>query len=260
MKILAAKVFRSGVLALAIAGCTSSYAGIPVFDGPNMSQNAVAAMEAVAQTLTQLDQYATQMNQYDTQLSQYDNMLRNTVAPAAYIWDKANSIISKVVAAQDMSSYYSNQARDLDSYLDQFKSASYYRGSACYGASGCTDNDRQDIWKAQMQAQEAEKKSTDALFKSVDQQQVNLRADSAQLERLQAAATTADGQMKAIQYANQLASNQSAQLLQIRSLLTAQQSALANQMAAVNDEKARNSAMQQNMTSGSYTMDKAKTW
>lgn len=258
---LAAKFFSPGVLIMAFVTSASTFAtGIPVFDASNLSQNLVSAMEAVAQTLTQMDQYTTQINQYDTQLSQYDNMIKNTAAPTTYIWDKANSIITKVIDAQDMSDYYSNQAHDLDSYLNQFKSASFYRGSPCYGPTGCNDSDREAVWGAQLQAQDAEKKSTDALFKSVDQQQTNLRADAAQLERLQEAATTADGQMKAIQYANQLASNQSTQLLQIRALMAAQQSALANQMAARNDEKARNSAMQQNMTSGSYSMDTPKTW
>ena len=69
---------------------------------------------------------------------------------------------------------------------------------------------------------QAQKQANDGLFKGIDQQQDSLQADARQLERLQSAAQGAVGQMQAIQYANQLASAQGNQLLQIRGLLIAQ--------------------------------------
>ena len=63
-------------------------AGIPVIDGGNLVQNVMTAIESVAQTLKQIEQY-------QTQLQQYENMLQNTMAPAAYIWDQAQSPISR---------------------------------------------------------------------------------------------------------------------------------------------------------------------
>jgi P-type conjugative transfer protein TrbJ len=64
-----------------------------------------------------------------------------------------------------------------------------------------------------------------------------LKADARQLERLQSAAQGANGQMQAIGYANQLASQQANQLLQIRGLLIAQQNAMATKMQADADRK-----------------------
>ena len=60
-----------------------------------------------------------------------------------------------------------------------------------------------------------------------------------QLERLQSATSTADGQVKAIQYANQLASHQSNQLLQIRGLMLAQQNALVVRSQSDADQAAK---------------------
>ncbi|WP_436627462.1 type IV secretion system protein [Bordetella trematum] len=73
IRLLAAK----SAMAVAIATgfiTTPAYAGIPVIDGGNLVQNIMSAMEAVAQT-------AKQIEQYQTQLQQYENMLQNTMAP-----------------------------------------------------------------------------------------------------------------------------------------------------------------------------------
>ena len=64
------------------------------------------------------------------------------------------------------------------------------------------------------------------------------------------AATTADGQVKAIQYANQLASHQSNQLLQIRGLMVAQQNALVVRMQAQADLEAKQQAAHAASTEG----------
>ncbi|MGN5824896.1 hypothetical protein ACNQRN_30485, partial [Pseudomonas aeruginosa] len=84
--------------------------------------------------------------------------------------------------------------------------------------------------------------ANDALFKGLKDQQRNLTADARQLERLQAAAQGADGQMQAIGFANQLAANQANQLLQIRGLLIAQQNAVTTRMQAEADREAQQQA------------------
>lgn len=77
-KILAAK-FQSYRLLGNLASyqfITACTAGIPVVDGTNLTQNIMSAIEAVAQT-------AKQIQEYQTQLQQYENQLQNTMAPAA---------------------------------------------------------------------------------------------------------------------------------------------------------------------------------
>jgi P-type conjugative transfer protein TrbJ len=87
-------------------------------------------------------------------------------------------------------------------------------------------------WKQNRRlASESQKKANDALFKGLDQQQDALTADARTLQRLQGKAQGATGQMQAIGYANQLASQQANQLLQIRGLLIAQQNAIATRNA-----------------------------
>ena len=227
-------------------------AGIPVIDGANVALNNVTMVESIAQTLKQVEEYSTQISQYKTQLDQYENMIKNTAAPAAYIWDQANSTINKLMQAQDMLNYYTNQAGSLDAYLDKFQDASYYRSSPCFSGGGCTDADRAELVKHEEMTSKSQKTANDALFKSIKQQQENLKADASQLENLQKAATTADGQVKAIQYANQLSSQQANQLLQLRTLMLAQQTAEANRAAAELDEKARGQAQAKKLTTWDF--------
>ncbi|WEL55652.1 P-type conjugative transfer protein TrbJ [Pseudomonas kermanshahensis] len=236
-----------------------AHAGIPVVDGIHAGISQLGVAENIAQTAKQIEEYKTQIEQYTTQalqykkqLDQYENMLKNTAAPAAYIWDQANSTISKLMEAQSMINYYTTQAGSLDSYLSKYRDTSYYKSSPCFGLGTCTEEDQAELAEHEAMASESQKTANDALFKSIKQQQENLQADSRQLERLQQAASTADGQVKAIQYANQLASQQTNQLLQLRSLMLAEQSATANRAAAELDEKARGEAQARRVTTWEY--------
>jgi P-type conjugative transfer protein TrbJ len=231
---LAAKValvvaLTAGVLA------NPAQAGIPVIDGGNLTQNITSAVESVAQTLKQIEQYKTQ-------LQQYENMIQNTAAPAAYIWDRATSTMNQLRGAIDTLNYYKNQTGSLDAYLGKFQDVSYYRNSPCFSGGTCTDTERAAMTENRRLASESQKKANDALFKGLDQQQDAMEADARQLQRLQSGAQGAAGQMQAIGYANQLASNQANQLLQIRGLLIAQQNAIATKNQAIADQEAQQQA------------------
>ena len=63
--------------------------GMAVIDMANIKQTSITAYENVEMRLKQIDQYRTQ-------LQQYENMLRNTVAPAAYVWAKAEYTLSLI--------------------------------------------------------------------------------------------------------------------------------------------------------------------
>ena len=236
-KFLAAKVALAVTLmAGSITTTTPAQAGIPVIDGGNLVQNVMSAIENVAQTLKQIEQY-------QTQLQQYENMIQNTVAPAAYIWDQAQSTINGLMNAVDTLNYYKTQLGSIDSYLGKFQDVAYYRSSPCFnGTGGCTPAEQAAMAENRRLASESQKKANDALFKGLEQQQRNLTADARQLERLQSAAQGATGQMQAIGFANQLAANQANQLLQIRGLLIAQQNAATARMQAQADLEAQQQA------------------
>jgi P-type conjugative transfer protein TrbJ len=219
--------------------------GDVVFDPSNEANTYVSSLENVAQTLKQVQQYGTQ-------LQQYENQLKNTVAPAAYVWDQANSTMNKLRGATDTLSYYKQQAGSIDGYLSKFQDVNYYRGSPCFSNGSCSPAERDAIQQSQVLGSQAQKKANDAMFQGLDQQQNNLQSDAAQLQLLQSQAGSADGQMKAIQAGNQLASNQANQLLQIRGLMITQQNAIATKMQADADEKAQSNVMADRLTSGSF--------
>ncbi|RBP57619.1 P-type conjugative transfer protein TrbJ [Brenneria salicis ATCC 15712 = DSM 30166] len=102
---LAAKIALSIVVTFGVVSMPA-HAGIPVIDGPNLSQTTVTAIQQVAQVQKQIEQYATQ-------LQQYENMLQNTVAPAAYIWDQAQSTINGLMQSIDTLNNLTNQAGSL---------------------------------------------------------------------------------------------------------------------------------------------------
>lgn len=234
VRFLAAKT----AIAAAFASCiiiTPAQAGIPVIDGTNLEQNIMTAIESVAQTLKQIEQY-------QTQLQQYENQLQNTLAPAAYIWDQAQSTINGLMNAVNTLDYYKQQLGSLDSYINKFQDVSYYRGSPCFSSAGCSEAEWEAMRSVEQVASESQKKANDALFRGLDRQQTALKDDARQLERLQQAAQGANGQMQALGFANQLASQQANQLLQIRGLLIAQQNAVTTRMQAQADKESREAA------------------
>ena len=206
-----------------------------VFDPTNTANTLVSSLEDVAQTLKQVEQYGTQ-------LQQYENQLKNTVAPAAYVWDQANSTMNQLRGATDTLSYYKQQVGSVDGYLSKFQDANYYRGSPCFSSGGCSPAEQAAIQQSQVLGSQAQKRANDAMFHGLDQQQNNLQNDAAQLQLLQFQAGNADGQMKAIQAGNQLASNQANQLLQIRSLMITQQNAIATRNQVLADREAQQQA------------------
>jgi P-type conjugative transfer protein TrbJ len=261
MKRLIRKVFAAKsalgalVFALALPGIMTPVqaAGIPVIDGANLTQTVMTAVESVAQTLKQIEQYRTQ-------LQQYENMLQNTAAPSAYIWDQAQATMSQLRQAINTLDYYKRQMGSLDGYLAKFQDVSYYRSSRCF-SMGCSKAELDALMQASntMNSQ-AQKKANDALFKGLDQQQDAIENDARQLERLQSSAQGATGQMQAIGFANQLASNQANQLLQIRGLLMAQQNTIATRNQVLADREAIEAAADENFRKGEFKPSPVRGW
>lgn len=207
--------------------------GIPVFDASNLSQNIVTAFQSITQTLKQVQQYAQQVQAYQLQLQQYANQIKNTLAPAAYIWQEANKTVGDVMSTVNM---FQGQGTQLQAYLKQFQSVDYWR------------NISPAAYPPQSAGSEAQKKANDALVQGIVRQQQRLQQDAVTLERLQSNAQSAQGQMQAIQAANQLAAAQIQQLMMIRALLIQEQQALAARMQTqANDEAMRQAATEKFM-------------
>lgn len=230
-------------------------AGIPVIDGTNVVQTTISAVNNVQAV-------AKQIEQYQLQLQQYQNALQNTMAPAAYVWDQAQGTINKLMQAQDTLNYYKNQAGSLDSYLKRYQDVNYYRNSPCFQANvTCTADELKALHQADSDNSEARKRANDAVLKTIDQQQQTLQSDADNLASLQNQASNAQGQMQAIQAANQLASAQTNQLLQIRSLLVAQQNAATTLAQVQADKEAQQAAASVQLRDGSnINSSQPKNW
>jgi P-type conjugative transfer protein TrbJ len=253
LKNLAAKY----LVCIAVVGAgfvTSAHAGIPVIDGSNLAQNVMTA----AQTA---ETYAKQLQQYETQLEQYETQLKNTVAPAAYIWDQAQMTINKITSVMNaVQTLRDSNGGALTAYLNQFKDANFYSNSPCFKAAGCSGSQWNAMLQNSVSGSVTSKQANDAWLHALDQQQQQLQTDSANLQSLQAGATTAVGQMQAIQSANQLSSSMSNNLLQLRAVILAQQQAEAAKRAADLDKQAQQTAGEANARSGTFSASSGQSW
>jgi P-type conjugative transfer protein TrbJ len=230
-----------------------SLAGDPVLDITNLTENAMSAGEEVAQTLKQVEQYTTQLQQYQTQLQQYQNMIQNTTQPLENIWNQAQPTISGLMSVTNTLNGYKAKLGSLDGYLQKFQDINYYKSSPCFTSAGCPPQELAKIKDAQAFASQAQKAANDALLKGNDSQQTSIQTDAANLEKLQSAATSADGHLAALGYANQLAGNQAHQLLQIRTTTMAFQNSVATKMQIEADVQAQQQAAAVNIRRGGMT-------
>jgi len=201
--------------------------GLPVFDAANTAEN-------IAQTLKQVEEY-------QTQLQQFENQIRNTVAPAAYIWAKAEHTMNRLIQAQNLIKYYGEQG-GIENYLLRYRNASFYSGSPCFQlGTKCSEAAWQEVIDGQKNSTESQEAANDSLLRGLEVHHADMPLDAAHLELLQSKAQTAEGRMEAIQYANQLAAHQANQLLQMRNMMIVKYNAEnARQQAQVDVE-----AMQQ---------------
>ena len=257
IQILAAKILA--ILIMVFCEITSVHAGIPVIDGANVAQDTVTATEQVAQTLKQIEQYTTQLSQYSTQLNQYSNMLQNTMTPSSYLWDAAKTTMGNLLSSINTLNTLKTQYGNLTNYLNQYQNTTSYMGNSCF-TTGCTASQWAAIANSRIAASSAQKSANDASISGLDQQQSALTTDATTLESLQASAQSATGQMQAIGYANQIASSQANQLLQIRGLLIAQQNALVTRQQALADQEAQQAAAAAQIRTGTFVASPVVSW
>jgi P-type conjugative transfer protein TrbJ len=92
------------------------------------------------------------------------------------------------------------------------------------------------------------------------QQQTLMQNDAATLATLQSSAQNANGQVQAITAANQIASSQANQLLQIRGLLIAEQNAIVARNQAEANKTAQEAAVAADIRTGKFVASPAVSW
>jgi P-type conjugative transfer protein TrbJ len=251
-----ARKLRALLVAVLIANGSSALAQLGsgvVFDPTNYFENLRSAVAAVEQAQRQL-------LMYQTQLKQYELMIRDSAAPAVFVWDKANGIINTVRATADAIHNYERIAGDLETYLARFKDLDYYRRSPCYSTRGITENCAAQMREQAKLRLDSQKTASDAMLKSLQAQQRSIDEDSRSLGKLQHQAEDARGQLAAIQATNQLASATANQLIQIRSLLASQQLAYAASQQAELDRQAQQTAADEAWRAGEHRKTPERVW
>lgn len=251
-KNLAAKKVSFLLVFLLLFG-QSTRAGIPTIDIAGLVQGIITAIESVSQTLNQIEQYRTQ-------LQQYENQLTNSLTLSSWQWDNARATMSNLRDAMDSLSGFKTRLGSLQSYLDKFQDLEYYQSHNCFKGDGCSQAELNAIKDKALLAFETQKKANDAAFKALDAQQSTLEDDADKLQIIQSRAQGATGQLQAIQYANQLASHQANQLLQIRGMLVSQQNSAQTAYQAALDKEAYEKASQGLLRTKNFSSSPARSW
>jgi P-type conjugative transfer protein TrbJ len=227
------RYFTSIVAAYLIlcAYSTTANAQIVTIDPTNIVQSTLSAEQAVIQTQQQIQQYKAQ-------LQQLENQIQNTNNPTSFQWSNANNIINQLLSGVRTLNYYQAQAGSVAAYLNKYSNASQYQSSTCLG-TGCTTAQVQQLSSNAYNGSDAQKSANDDMLRNIAAQQQQLQSDANDLQVLQQNAQSSTGQMQAIQAANQLASNQSMQLMEIRSLMMTQQTAEQARAQSVTDTEAQ---------------------
>ncbi|MFI4955338.1 MAG: conjugal transfer protein TrbJ [Gammaproteobacteria bacterium] len=204
-------------------------------------------------------QGAEQGLQYSTQLEEYALQIKNakSLLEGQYIWSDAEKTINDLLNTIDT---ISEIPGGLDQHLNQFQDIEHYQSSPCFSTSGCTDSERAALQENKVAGSSAQKEANDAMINGLALQQTHIEDEAKKLQSLQANATSAEGQMAAIQYANQLASSQTHQLMQIRGLLIAEQMASASRAQVIADREAQQAAAAKQLRAGTYQDSSGRNW
>ena len=187
-----------------------------------LTQQITSATQNIASVLKQVDQYALQMQQYKNQLLQYAQQMKDAALPVAQIYGQVQktmgdmmNLVNQAQGGQMLA--YLQQYRDLNGWL---QSNGYYNPNTI------------------QQGYALMKSTNDTALQMAQAQRAALLSDAQRFQTLQGAAGNADGADKLLSYANQIAAEQTQQLMQMRALCNqmleeaaARDAALANRQA-----------------------------
>ena len=187
-----------------------------------LQQQATSATQNVASVLKQVDQYATQLRQYQTQLMQYAQQIKDAALPVSQIWGQAQGTMRDMMSLVNQA-----QGGQMLAYLQQYKDLNGWLQSNGY----YNPNTIQQGYALQ-------KSTNDTALQMAQAQRAALLNDVQRFDGLQQAASSADGADKLLSAANQIAAEQTQQLMQLRAIINqlleegaARDAALANRQA-----------------------------
>lgn len=252
---------------LVAMGCTgTASASVPVFDLMNFASNVAQNVQLtlIKKTLTQRDEgtinyYTNNIDKttnrtYDKtvnidntttdikNLSVHNTEINNTLDFTLIInRNGGGEIIPVPRPVIDLLAKVHAQGGS-DSYAAQFRDASAYYASLSGKKAGPDDSG--------FEGSRARKAANDALVKIIDLEQERLKDDAASLVELSGMNKNVEGHARQLQVANALAGSQANQLMQMRSMMMASESARAAESQAASDKEGRAIATAKHLRSG----------
>ena len=223
------KVLTTALCALGLAPLALGTGFEFVYDSANhmtalqeLQQQATSATQNVASVLKQVDQYAAQIRQYETQLQQYAQQIKDSALPVSQIWGQAQGTMRDMMSLVNQA-----QGGQMLAYLQQYKDLNGWLQSNGYYNPNTIQ-----------QGYALMKSTNDTALQMAQAQRAALLNDVQRFDGLQQAASSADGADKLLSAANQIAAEQTKQLMQMRALCNqmleeaaARDAALANRQA-----------------------------
>lgn len=204
-------------------------------------------LQLVQQYAKQVEQYQTQVQSLTNHIQQTQMMIQNLQMLPATVWQKfANDVFAlKNIVQQGQAVTFA--AANVDS---QF--AAMYKGYANYETAAAQSlGDRSTSFTQQYRTLNASTRdNVNGALKALNTQMNALTTDEATMNLLQMQSQSADGQLKAIQAANEIALHQTDTLKKLNYTLMTQASTQASWIAAQNDKETAQRALSEKMRSG----------
>lgn len=239
-------------ITITVLGClftqpTLVSAGWPVIDVPVFGQQILGGLQRV-ESLTE------QLKQTKLKIMEYENTVRNTAAPAVFVFDDIMQDFKEFEeASAELNSYMGDvvsrygSAKALNSRLKELADPEYYRQSPCYSSTGCSHEEKKILAELHIVSQKQHSEANWAAFKAVKADERQNQASLEEIKALQKQVTTADGAMKAMQAANQLSAKHATQLAAIREIFSRVATALVTGAMQAAEQKAQQEAEQRLM-------------
>lgn len=196
--------------------------------------------ELTAQTLKQIQQYEAQIQSLQNHIQQTQMMIQNLQMLPATEWQKFSNDVLALKNIVQQGQAVSFAAANLDT---QF--AAMYKGYSNYESSAALSlGDRSTSFAQQYRKLNASTRdSVNGSLKALNTQMNALTSDEATMNLLQAQSRSADGQLKAVQAANEIALHQTDAIKKLQYTLMTQASTQAQWIATQNDKDTAKDAL-----------------
>ena len=224
---------------------------------PTTSQAQMLVIDVIAE----LNTYMTYLQTLYSYMEQMNEWEENVNLLSDYVNSPFEDSVNGILDVVDLVDSHMGEYGGIGAYLDLFQTVPAFRLTPCFNQeTRCTPARILELMRTDEIGIQGVKRANDRVFRGIDAQQRNLREDATRLRMMQQTISRRQGRNAQIQAAAQLASEQANQLLQIRTLLIAQQQMQAAQAQLQQDREARRLALDEYLTSGEIVDVGPRPW